>query len=429
MNGRQSSGGTRRRAVGAAVAISLALLPLLAASAAGLVPADTAGVGVDPLRPHDTDAIPPGNLGAKPGSLSIPLSPSGSTGQLPLGPCTPESKYESAPEYVSASYGEACRRVRIPYGPITLRPGQNEQLIEPAIAQRPPEEWYAVRFKAGLVDVTGQPQGMGTQGMEAPGNALGMGVVHLHHSVWLSSSSEQPYTHLPAPFDLGIIAATGEEKTIFPAPRGYGMLIRPDDRMAVYPMIHNMSTQPREVLITADVDFITKQDGDRLGIVPIKPIFLDVQRAPIHTEAPDRFSNPVFNVQKGFGHIDRATGRRVCSWPKENCARHDALGAVTPQQGKTVDSSGKPIDIAGADFHVPKNFEGTLIGMGGHVHPGGIRDEVSLVRGGVEKPIFTSDAVYWRPEDSESAGGPVGAWDFAMTATTSALGWKVKIKE
>jgi hypothetical protein len=63
------------------------------------------------------------------------------------------------------------------------------------------------------------------------------------------------------------------------------------------------------------------------------------------------------------------------------------------------------------------------------MHPGGIRDEVSLVRHGVEKPIFDSDAVYWNYDHPSRAGAPPVSWDMSMSVTGSPLDWKVKIKK
>jgi plastocyanin len=143
----------------------------------------------------------------------------------------------------------------------------------------------------------------------------------------------------------------------------------------------------------------------------------------------------VFNVQKGFGHFDKELGQMVCAWPKENCARHDVYGGVTPQQGKAA-------RVEGADWKVTKDMAGTIVTMGGHLHPGGIRDEVSLVRDGKEVPIHISDAVYWdrkfsgldpitgdvKQRKSGQAGGPANSWDFSMTGTGAFLDWKVKIQ-
>lgn len=61
---------------------------------------------------------------------------------------------------------------------------------------------------------------------------------------------------------------------------------------------------------------------------------------------------------------------------------------------------------------------GTIGGLGGHLQFGGVRNEVSLVRKGKEKPIFISDAMYWshnpkkRVKDRISA--PPTSWDFSM---------------
>jgi plastocyanin len=72
---------------------------------------------------------------------------------------------------------------------------------------------------------------------------------------------------------------------------------------------------------------------------------------------------------------------------------------------------------------------GTLVTMGGHLHPGGLADEVSLVRDGKEVPIHISDAVYWGRKKAKVAGGPENSWDFSMTGTGAFLDWKVKIKK
>ena len=67
--------------------------------------------------------------------------------------------------------------------------------------------------------------------------------------------------------------------------------------------------------------------------------------------------------------------------------------------------------------------------LGGHLHPGGLRDEVSLVRDGVEKPIFISDALYWDYETPSRVGAPPVSWNMSMTVTGSPLDWKVKVKK
>jgi hypothetical protein len=329
-------------------------------------------------------------------------------------PCTPTNDYEGK---LSSGYGDACRRLHFTFGPIHAKPGQNDVLIEPVTIQKPAYPGYVVRFRPDLVDVTGTPPGIEE--------------IHLHHATWLNV---YPQYGSGLPF-----FAAGEEKTIATFPPGYGMEVRPADTWLLLYMVHNLTPTPREVWITYDIDFIAEQDAKRLGIVPVRPIWLDVQGRPIAPGATDTSGNPVFNVQRGFGATDTSlyagrlgnvgpgTGKQVCTWPLQNCARHDVYGNVTPQQGKPLDPEK---GVLGADWEVPAEFEGTLIGIGGHLHPGGIRDEVSLVRPGVgEKPIFVSDAVYWDRSNGKQAGGPITSWDFSMSVTGSTIGWKVKIKK
>ena len=332
-------------------------------------------------------------------------------------PCTPTNEYESRLWF---DYGSDCRRLHFAFGPILAKPGQNDALIEPVTIEKPAYPGYIVRFKPDLVGADGTPPDISQ--------------VHLHHATWLNGYPQ---------YGNGPFFAAGEEKTIGNFPPGYGMHVKPTDVWLLLYMVHNAVSTPATVWITYDIDFIADADAPKHDIVPVKPVWLDVQRTPIAPGATDTSSNPVYNVQKGFGHLDNSsfprltgydfkdgTNKQVCTWPLENCARHDVYGGVTPQQG--VDMNQPPNrPIAGADWRVPADMEGTLIGIGGHLHPGGIRDEVSLVRGGVEKPIFVSDAAAWKrkPANTSEAGGPLNSWDFSMGVTGSTIGWKVKINK
>ncbi|MGH2725420.1 MAG: hypothetical protein ACRDKS_00425, partial [Actinomycetota bacterium] len=332
---------------------------------------------------------------------------------VPAGECTATNEYETK---LWKGYGEACKRLHFVFGPIIAKPGQNDVLIEPVTIQKPAYDGYIVRFRPDLVDATGKPPSIEE--------------IHLHHATWLNVYPQ---------YGSGPFFAAGEEKTIATFPPGYGMHVGATDTWLLLYMVHNAIQTPRPVWITYDVDFIAESDADALDIKPVVPIWLDVQRKPIAPGATDTSGNPVFNVQRGFGATDTSlfgdasigagSGRFVCAWPKQNCARHDVYGGVTPQQGV-------PISIGGADWKVPKEFAGTLIGIGGHMHPGGIRDEVSLVREGVEKPIFFSEAVPWEHQDQNGNGkveagtyDELDSWDFSMSVTGSTLGWKVKVKE
>jgi hypothetical protein len=331
-------------------------------------------------------------------------------GQVVKQPCKPTNSYEAR---LWQAYGSDCVRLRFAFGPILAKPGQNDAMIQPITIEKPWYSGYIVRFRPDLVDQTGA--------------APDISVVHLHHATWLNLNPQ---------YGNGPFFAAGEEKTIATFPPGYGLHVGDTDSWALLYMVHNATPNAHLVWITYDVDFIADADAAAHHIVPVKPIWLDVQRQPIAPGANNTPANPVYNVQRGFGHVDSAsfaglhtgfhdgTGKLVCTWPLENCARHDAYGTVTPQQG--VNMHGK---VRGADWTVTPNLAGTLIGIGGHMHPGGIRDEVSLVRNGREKPIFISDAVAWRRSGNTTiAGGPRDSWDFSMGVTGSTIGWKVKIK-
>jgi hypothetical protein len=332
-------------------------------------------------------------------SAAPPHPQPGFVQQVPGSACVAETPEERAITGSKPRYGDACKRVQYTFGPIVVKPGQNEAMLEPVTIEKPAYDGYLVRFKPDLLRAV---DGKKTQ----------TDLLHLHHATWLN---------LGKAYGDGPFFAAGEEKTISTLPQGYGMEVKGSDTWGLLYMVHNATTQDEVVWITYDIDFIPKAAGDRLGLTPVKPIWLDVQKKAIAPGAPSTSSNPVFNVQRGSGHVDRETGHRVCAWPKENCATFDTYGNVTPQQGKAI-------KLAGSDWTVPPALAGTLIGLGGHIHPGGIRDEVSIVRGGREKPIFISDALYWDTRHPGRIGARPDSWNLSMTITGSPLGWKVKIK-
>jgi hypothetical protein len=196
----------------------------------------------------------------------------------------------------------------------------------------------------------------------------------------------------------------GEEKTVAEQVHGYGIPVRGTDVWLLDYMLHNLTSRAEPVYVVYDIDYIPKASAQAQGIKPVYPLWIDVRH-------DDRPNYPVFNVQRGYGHVDPRTGRRVCAYPMETCAALDPFGRPQPGNGK------------GYDWTVPPEFAGTLIGMGGHVHPGGLADEVSVVReiGSRERVrrIFNSRAIYFDKR------GPV-SWDLAMTVTPR--NWRVRIR-
>src|SRR5207248_1500972 len=88
---------------------------------------------------------------------------------------------------------------------------------------------------------------------------------------------------------------------------------------------------------------------------------------------------------------------------------------------------GEPGNGAGTAWTFPKaglplgritNFQGgTLIGIGGHLHPGGLTDNIDLQRGTSRTRVFTSEAKYWVWKLTLTIGGAPTSWDLSMTTT------------
>lgn len=284
----------------------------------------------------------------------------------------------SSDKCADSSYKE-CTRIRYALGPISITPGANFNLVGQEIS-KPNYDGYMVRMSANMV----RPDGSVPRTDE----------LHLHHAVWVSVPQYGNYL----PF-YGV----GEEKTVAQSVHGYGIPVRATDVWLLDYMLHNLTPQTEPVYVIYDIDYVPKASAQAQGIKPVYPLWIDVR----HDDHPNY---PVFNVQRGYGHLDPQLGRRVCVYPKETCAAFDPYGEPQPGNGR------------GYDWTVPPEFDGTLIGLGGHVHPGGLADEVSVVRdiGGRDRVrrVFNSRARYF---DSR---GPV-SWDLAMTVTPR--NWRVRV--
>jgi hypothetical protein len=284
-----------------------------------------------------------------------------------------------APEY--DRYPGSCQRLRFAYGPIVVKPGQNDVLIGPVTIEKPVQDGYITRFKPDLVlpDGTVPP----------------VEQIHLHHGTWLSEPS----------YGNSAFFAAGEEKTIAPFPRGYGMPIKATDTWLLLYMVHSAVTKPMVVWITYDVDFVPKAKAAQWNIKPAYPVWMDVR--------PSAY--PVYNTQRAYGGAD---GR--CTWPKEQCAAFDPWGKTIIGQGLPGNGKGTDLKLPlkGGSFGAIDNFTGgTLIGIGGHLHPGGIENEIDLVRKGEATRIYTGQAEYWDWKDPSKGGGPDTSWDYSMKVT------------
>jgi plastocyanin len=263
--------------------------------------------------------------------------------------------------------GSDVQRFHYRYGPITVPPGGNLNLVGPVTIEKPPYEGYAIRSKPDLV--------------RADGSVPNVDVIHLHHAVFANlSARDVTAPNLPERF-----GGTGEEKTIGTLPKGYGYPVRPSDVWALNHMVHNQTTATETVWITYDIDFVPKDSPLGRETVPVRPVWMDVENGKQY---------PVFDVHRGTGGKDRRF-----TYPRE---ARDPYG------------DGPPRNV----WKVPRR--GNLVATAGHVHPGGLWTDLKLARNERQRRIYRSRAKYYDPN------GPI-SWDLSMTHSDEP--WRVGVRK
>lgn len=272
-------------------------------------------------------------------------------------------------------------------GPYLVTPGANLILAQFNRVPKPTVNGFMIRMVPNLRYAL--PDG------KCCGKVPPTSIVHLHHGVWLSNGAAgQGEGNSLASFYP--FMASGEEKTIYEFPPGYGYPIGANDIWVLNYMIHNLTNTPKHVYVTYDLDFVPATSPLASEITPVHPIWMDVE---------DHHIYPIFNVKRGSGRDGKFT---------------------FPDMAKDPYGSGAPLN----EFTI--DHPGTLIGAAGHLHPGGLYDDLDLVRPGV-KPgrgtipgdvpdsvrLFRSKAVYF------DKGQPI-SWDFAMTATPA--DWRAEVQ-
>jgi plastocyanin len=266
-------------------------------------------------------------------------------------------------QIIADTVPEDATRLKFEVGPITIVPGQNSIDFTRTIPE-PKEDGYVVAISTNL--------------RLANGSVPPVDVIHLHHGVWLNlSAHDATAPALPERF-----YAAGEEKTRMLAMTGYGYPFHTTDHWFLNYMLHNQLSKPDEVWITYNVDFVPASSAAGKQLKPARPIWMDVQNGSIY---------PVFDVIPGSGHNGTYT------YPDE---AKDPYKGGPKKNAWTVD------------------MDGTLLGTAGHVHPGGLHDDLWLTRAGKKAHLFESVSNYWEP------AGPV-SWDVAMTATPDT--WRVAV--
>ena len=295
---------------------------------------------------------------------------------------------------VSVSRGaNGAKRLTYRIGPFNVIPGQN-QISNRIITQKPAVDGWITRIRPDLTY---------TNGKVPP-----VDVIHLHHGVWANlsrRSSSSPFAEL--------FFAAGEEKTVMRIPKGYGYEYKASDTWYLNHMIHNLTPVPAQVYMVYEIDFIPKTSALARGIKPVRPIWMDVERGKVY---------PVFDVEKGAGQNGRYT------YPDDDPQAY-AGGA---RRNEWV-----------ADRN------GVLVATAGHLHPGGLYNDLWVRRAGERigkascaakrlavarercrrlaprgrgsnAHVFRSKAKYFEPAGAVS-------WDVAMTGTRP--DWRVKVRK
>ena len=267
------------------------------------------------------------------------------------------------------------QHLKFEYGPIAIKPGQNNITFSHGQVPKPAVDGYIVGIAPNL--------------RKADGTVPRVDVIHLHHGVWFNSSAGP---------DRGskTFFAAGEEKTIMKLPKGYGYTYKASDSWIINYMIHDLTPAPFKVWITYDIDFVPATSSAAASITPARPHWMDVEDGKLY---------PVFDVIKGSGTNGTYTYPDQATNP---------YGGRRPQNVWTVDK------------------DSVLLGTAGHLHPGGLHDDLWLERAGATGPasssavqdrpgtahLFRSDAHYYEPAGAVS-------WDVSMTGTRP--DWRVQV--
>jgi hypothetical protein len=272
-------------------------------------------------------------------------------------------------------------------GPYRITPGANLILLDTNQVPKPNQDGYMIRMAPNLHYAL--PHGACCAGIPR------VDIIHLHHGVWLTNGRAgrgegNGYIGGFYPF-----MASGEEKTIYSYPAGYGYPVGAHDFWVLNYMIHNLTARATSVYITYDIDFVPMTSPLASHMTPVHPIWMDVM---------DHHIYPVFDVHRYSGRHGRFT---------------------FPDMARNPYNGGPPLNVFTVDH------PGTLVGTAGHLHPGGLYDELDLIRNGANPQggairgsvpnsvrLFRSDAHYWDKR------GPI-SWDMAMTAT--AADWRPKL--
>jgi plastocyanin len=234
----------------------------------------------------------------------------------------------------AAPFGSDVQHLHFRYGPLHVGAGHNLILIGPMSIEKPAYDGYVIGFKPNLVGPDGQP--------------TRTDLLHLHHAAFLNlSRKDATFPFLPERF-----YATGEEKTVMMIPPPYGYFVRGSDVWGVSYMLHNQTPQEQVAWITYDIDFVPASSALGRRMKAVTPIWMDVQNGQAY---------PVFDVHRGTGANGRFT------YPED--------------QRPYPYTHGLRLN----EWTVP--HDGTLVAAAGHIHPGGMYNDLDVIRDGARAPV------------------------------------------
>ena len=253
---------------------------------------------------------------------------SGTTAPATTAAASVETSATQTSTAADASFPPGTQHLHFEFGPVDVQPGQNSIDFSKGQIPKPDADGWILRISANL--------------RREDGSVPPVDVIHLHHGVWLNAS--RPDSTFPS-FPERFFAA-GEEKTTTEFPPGYGYEFHTKDRWVLNYMLHNLTSDPEKLWLTYDLDFLPASEPAAASIVGARPVWLDVQNGSGY---------PVFDVIKGTGTDGTFT------YPDQATDPYDGGPAKNVW---TVDT------------------DGVLVGTGGHLHPGGLHDDLWLDRTG-----------------------------------------------
>ena len=273
-------------------------------------------------------------------------------------------------------------------GPYRITPGANLILLDTNQVPKPAQDGYIVRMAPNLR--------YARPGGKCCGGIPRVDVIHLHHGVWLSNGAagEGEGNGLGGLYPF---MASGEEKTVYEFPHGFGYPVGASDVWILNYMIHNLTSKAAQVYITYDLDFVpatvARRGADHAGAPDLdgrrgSPHLPGVRRPP-----PQRGQREVHLPRHGQAPLRRRR-RRSTSSPSTIPARWSPPPATCIPAASTTTST--------SSDRPPSRPAGPISGT--------VPDSVRL---------FRSNAHYFDKR------GPI-SWDMAMTATPA--DWRPQVK-